>query len=206
LEIYPAIDLRGGKVVRLRQGDPAAQTTFADDPLLIAQQWVAQGARWLHVVNLDGAFGTDDGRRTTNDNLAALERIVNMVNVPIQFGGGLRDLASIERVLRLGVARVVLGTVASQQPQIVAKAVEQFDTERIVVGLDARDGFVMTHGWQSQSSRTVIEVAREMRELGVQLVVFTDIARDGMLQGVNIAATRSHSTTLDSSSVSACAA
>lgn len=190
MEIFPAIDLRGGKVVRLRQGDPNAQTTWADDPAQIAQQWVAQGARWLHVVNLDGAFATEDGGRGTGENLAALERIINAVPVPIQFGGGVRDLASVERVLCMGVARVVLGTMAIQQPEIVREVIIQFGAARIVVGLDARDGMVTTHGWQSQSARTAVEVARQMRELGAQRIVFTDIARDGMLHGANIDATR----------------
>lgn len=184
MEIFPAIDLRGGKVVRLRQGNPNAQAIFSDDPALTAQRWVSQGARWLHVVNLDGALAQ------TDDNASALQNILRAVQVPIQLGGGLRDLRSIEHVLNLGVARVVLGTVAIQQPEIVRAAILQFGAERIVVGLDARDDMVATHGWQSQSALRAVEVAKQMRELGVQRIVFTDIARDGMMQGVNVEATR----------------
>ena len=190
MEIFPAIDLRGGTVVRLRQGDPVAQTTYSDDPTATARRWAAQGARWLHVVNLDGAFSGDGGRGTGDGNLVALQGILQAVKVPVQFGGGLRDLSSIARVLRLGVARVVLGTVAVQQPAIVRDAIAQFGAEKIVVGLDARDGMIATHGWQTQSAVRIGEVALRMRDLGVSRIVFTDIARDGMLQGVNVAATR----------------
>lgn len=190
MNIYPAIDMRGGKVVRLRQGDPNAQTVYADDPAPQAQQWVAQGARWLHVVNLDGAFSGSRHEASESPNLAALRRILAAVQVPVQFGGGLRDLAGIETVLDLGVTRVVLGTVAVQQPEIVRAAVARWGAACIVAGLDAKDGMVATHGWQSTSALTAAEVAQRMREMGVERIVFTDIARDGMLQGVNVAATR----------------
>ncbi len=194
MEIFPAIDLRGGKVVRLRQGDPHAQTIFSDRPDVIAQQWVDQGARWLHVVNLDGAFTANEKHATRNTqhaaNLAALQSILECVNVPVQFGGGLRDLQSVERVLHLGVARVVQGTVAVQNPQLVGEAVARFGSEKIVVGLDAKAGMVATHGWQTQSALSVDVVAAQMKSLGVRRIVFTDIARDGMLQGVNVESTR----------------
>jgi phosphoribosylformimino-5-aminoimidazole carboxamide ribotide isomerase len=192
MEIFPAIDLRGGQVVRLKQGDPNAQTTFSDSPTAMAQQWVRQGARWLHIVNLDGAFTGDTpfvqlGR--PHANLDALRDILQTVDVPVQFGGGLRDLPSIAYVIGLGAARVIIGTAAVKKPQLVSEAIATFGAEKIVVGLDAKEGAVATHGWQEMSALRVGEVALRMKTLGVQRVVFTDISRDGMLQGVNAAAT-----------------
>ena len=193
--IYPAIDLRRGQVVRLRQGDPAAQTTFADDPAAVARRWVEQGAEWLHVVNLDGAFtlsGQDDDQRlglNLSLNLKRLAEIRSATSLPIQFGGGLRTLDDVALALALGATRVVLGTVAVRQPQIVADAVARYGAEQIVVGIDARDGLVATHGWQETSALDTLTVAQRMKALGVQRIVYTDIARDGTLTGVNLAAT-----------------
>ena len=205
LIIFPAIDLRQGQVVRLRQGDPAAQTMFGDDPAAVARRWADQGAEWLHVVNLDGAF-SGQGRGSTvqvaqNDsgsvdlslnlslNLHRLAEIRAAVDLPIQFGGGMRTVDDVARALALGATRVVLGTVAVRQPEIVAEAVARFGAERIVVGIDARDGMVATHGWQETSALDALTVARRMADLGVLRIVFTDIARDGTLTGVNVAAT-----------------
>lgn len=185
MEIFPAIDMRGGKVVRLKQGDPAAQTNYADDPAQMARRWEDEGARWLHVVNLDGALG-----EAQSPNLAALRRVLDGARAPVQFGGGLRDLEGIGTVLDMGVARAVLGTVAVNQPEIVRDAIARFGAEKIVVGLDARDGFVATHGWQTQSALSAAEVAERMKDMGANRIVFTDIARDGMLRGVNADATR----------------
>jgi len=189
--IYPAIDLRRGQVVRLRQGDPDAQTTFADDPAAVAQRWAEQGAEWLHVVNLDGAFTGQDLNLSLdlNLNLRRLAEIRVATILPIQFGGGLRTLDDVALALALGATRVVLGTVAVRQPQIVADAVARFGAERIVVGIDARDGMVATHGWQETSALDALTVAQRMKALGVQRVVYTDIARDGTLTGVNLTAT-----------------
>jgi phosphoribosylformimino-5-aminoimidazole carboxamide ribotide isomerase len=198
--IFPAIDLRQGRVVRLRQGDPAAQTTFADDPAAVAQGWAKQGAAWLHVVNLDGAldFSLAGVRAAPSGagcgdslpiNLRRLADIRAAVSLPLQFGGGLRTIDDVARALGLGATRVVLGTVAVRQPEMVSAAVERFGPERIVVGIDARDGMVATHGWQETSSLAAVDVARRMADLGVLRVVYTDISRDGMLSGVNIAAT-----------------
>ena len=191
--IYPAIDLRRGQVVRLRQGDPAAQTTFADDPAAVVRRWAEQGAEWLHVVNLDGAFtGRDLGLSLNLDldiNLRRLVEIRAATSLPIQFGGGLRTLDDVALALELGATRVVLGTVAVRQPQTVADAVARFGAERIVIGIDARDGMVATHGWQETSALDTLTVAQRMKALGVQRVVYTDIARDGTLTGVNLAAT-----------------
>ena len=206
LIIFPAIDLRQGQVVRLRQGDPAAQTVFGDDPAAVARRWADQGGEWLHVVNLDGAF-SGQGRGSSlpsvaqNDrgdggpglnlslNLSRLAEIRAAVSLPIQFGGGIRTVDDVARALALGATRVVLGTVAVRQPEVVAQAVARFGAERIVVGIDARDGMVATHGWLETSALDVLTVARRMAELGVLRIVFTDIARDGTLTGVNVSAT-----------------
>ena len=187
MDIFPAIDLRHGQVVRLRQGDPAVQITFSSDPSATAQRWLSAGALWLHVVNLDGAFSGE----SANENTSALTRIMQIPGVRVQFGGGLRDLQGVADAFALGVARVVLGTVAMQSPEIVREAVSRYGVERIVVGLDAKDGVVATHGWQVASGRRLMDAARQMGELGVRHIVFTDIGRDGMLEGVNIEATRS---------------
>ncbi len=181
--IFPAIDLRHGRVVRLRQGRAEAETVYAHNPARTARLWKEQGAEWLHVVNLDGAFGDP-----ATLNLSALEGILRAVSIPVQFGGGLRDLESITRVLGLGVTRVVLGTAAVENPQLVADAVAIFGSARILVGIDAREGFVAVHGWRQPTQVRAVDLALQMRELGVERVVYTDIARDGMLQGIDAAA------------------
>jgi phosphoribosylformimino-5-aminoimidazole carboxamide ribotide isomerase len=200
LIIFPAIDLREGRVVRLRQGDPNAQTTYSDDPAETAAKWAALGATWLHVVNLDGALtfslGAKNAPRTGAGcgdklpiNLRRLADIRAAVGLPVQYGGGLRTLDDIELALETGATRVALGTAAVQQPALVGQAIARFGAARIVVGLDARAGKVATHGWQEQSDLTAADVARRMAEMGALRVVYTDIARDGMLTGVNVAAT-----------------
>jgi len=182
--VYPAIDLRGGRCVRLRQGDAAAETVFAADSVVAARRWAAEGAEWLHVVNLDGALGHSGA-----ENLRALERILAAVKLPIQFGGGLRAVDDVERLLGLGVARVILGTVAVREPQVVAEALARYGAERVSVGIDAREGRVAIHGWVDMANVETLELAGKMRELGVTRVVYTDVGRDGMLAGVNLAAT-----------------
>jgi phosphoribosylformimino-5-aminoimidazole carboxamide ribotide isomerase len=181
--IYPAIDLRDGQVVRLQHGDPDKQTTFGSDPIAIAQQWLAAGATWLHVVNLDGAF---DEKGTANwsvlPHLTALP-------VHIQFGGGIRSLADVERVLHTGVARVILGTAAIENPDLVGEAVARFGPDHIAVGIDARDGRVKTRGWQTDTAVSPIQLGQQMKERGVRTVIYTDISRDGVLTGVNAEAT-----------------
>ncbi len=208
--IYPAIDLRRGRCVRLRQGDPNAETVYSEDPAQMARHWVSQGAEWLHVVNLDGAFQAAPTAspaaggamvRRLNDpdddlphdqlpiNLRCLKRIRQAVSTPIQFGGGLRTLEDIRLVLMLGADRVILGTVAVKQPDLVREAIERWGDERIVVGIDARDGMVAIHGWQETSGLSAVELGHRMKALGVKRVVYTDISRDGMLSGVNVEAT-----------------
>lgn len=209
--IYPAIDMRKGRCVRLRQGDPNAETVYGEDPAEMARHWERLGARWLHVVNLDGAFdyvptgasgeihSTDVARLESPDallpvtelpiNLRCLQRIRKAVSVPIQFGGGMRSLDDIRLALNLGADRVVLGTAAVKKPELVREAIERWGTDRIVVGIDARDGKVATHGWQETSELDAVELGHRMAALGVRRVVYTDISRDGMLSGVNVQAT-----------------
>ena len=188
--IFPAIDLRHGRCVRLQQGRAEDETVYGDDPAGVAQQWVAQGANWLHVVNLDGAFGEAGTGPQPPINLRRVQEIRAAVpRTNMQFGGGIRTLADVVASLALGVTRVILGTVAVREPDLVAEAVRRFGPERIVVGIDARDGMVATHGWQQTSETTATELGRAMRSLGVERVVYTDIARDGMLSGVNVEAT-----------------
>lgn len=179
MNIYPAIDLRAGKVVRLREGDPEKQTIFSDDPLQTAQRWLNEGAAWLHVVNLDGAF------KQANDNSAILEKIVQL-NLKVQFGGGLRTMTDIENALQLGVARVVIGTVAVENPVLVLEALQKFGSDRICVALDARDGKIATHGWTAVSEETPITLGRAMAKKGVEYALYTDVKRDGSMIGANI--------------------
>ena len=181
--IYPAIDLRNGAVVRLQQGDPDRQTTFGHDPQKTAEQWVEDGADWLHVVNLDGALDEGGGA-----NWRALPGIVAS-GAKVQFGGGLRTKKDIARALQRGAARVVLGTAAVEDPDLIADLVRHFGEEKIAVGIDALHGQVRTHGWQSNARVTPEIVALQMRALGISRIIFTDIERDGLLSGVNYEST-----------------
>lgn len=181
--IYPAIDLRGGRVVRLIQGRTENEIVYADDPAEMARHWESHGAAWLHVVNLDGAFGAADSQ-----NAQALKNILATGQVPVQLGGGLRTLDSIKRAFDLGVSRAVLGTVAMEQPQIVAAALAQFGAERIAVGIDARNGKVATRGWVDSAGIDAQAFGKQMRALGVERAIVTDISRDGMLGGIDAGA------------------
>ncbi|MBN1401815.1 MAG: 1-(5-phosphoribosyl)-5-((5-phosphoribosylamino)methylideneamino)imidazole-4-carboxamide isomerase, partial [Anaerolineae bacterium] len=174
--VYPAIDLRKGRCVRLQQGDAAAETVFVDDPADAARRWASEGAEWLHVVNLDGALG-----EAGEANLAAVRRILAAADLPVQFGGGLRSLEDVSALLELGAARVILGTVALREPEVVQAALQRFGPERIAVGIDARAGLVAVHGWRDVSTVGATDLALQMRALGIERVVYTDIARDGML-------------------------
>ncbi|WP_338818080.1 1-(5-phosphoribosyl)-5-[(5-phosphoribosylamino)methylideneamino] imidazole-4-carboxamide isomerase [Moorella thermoacetica] len=181
--VMPAIDLREGRCVRLYQGRIEAETVYSTDPVAVARGWVERGARWLHVVDLDGAFA---GRPR---NLEVIAAIIRAAGVPVQVGGGIRSLESLAGVLAAGASRVVLGTVAITNPEVVATAVERYG-ERVVVGIDSLDGQVAIEGWEATVARGAVEFARQMASLGVTRAVFTDIGRDGTLQGPNIAATR----------------
>lgn len=180
--IYPAIDLRGGKVVRLREGDPNRQTVFSDDPLATAREWVAAGAAWIHMVNLDGAFAA------TNNNGAILDSVAKL-GTNVQFAGGLRSLDDMAQALDRGASRIVLGTIAVQQPEIVGEAIARWGAERVSVALDARDGLVTTHGWQQKTTMTPAEFGLQMKALGAIHALYTDVNRDGNLGGSNVAGT-----------------
>jgi len=177
--IYPAIDLRDGKVVRLRAGDPKHQLTFSDDPLSTAKQWMDQGAAWIHMVNLDGAFDT------ANQNGKILEAIAKL-DIKVQFGGGLRDLAALQNASDSGASRLVLGTLAVKNPDVIAEAVERFGSEAVCIALDAKNGKVATHGWQQLSEHSPMEWGQFIRKQGVEHALYTDVARDGSMTGVNI--------------------
>lgn len=183
MEVIPAIDLLAGQCVRLYQGDYAQAETFGEDPAAMARQWVEQGATRLHLVDLDGA------KAGHPVNQAAIEAIVNAVNVPVQVGGGLRDQQSVADLLRRGVQRVILGTVAVEQPSLVADLCQSFPAQ-IVVGIDARNGKVATRGWLETSEVDAVTLAQQMAELGAAAIIYTDIHRDGTLQGPNRQALR----------------
>lgn len=183
MQIWPAIDLRGGKCVRLKQGDYGQETVFGEDPVAVARHWVGLGAECLHLVDLDGARDGIPG------NLDSVEAIVKAVSVPCQLGGGIRSAAMIRRVLGLGVARLVIGTLALKEPQWFRQMCHQFPGQ-LVLGIDARDGYVATHGWLQTSHTAATELARQFEEEPIAGIVYTDIAADGMLAGPNLAAMR----------------
>ena len=179
---FPAIDLKNGEAVRLEQGDMARATVFHRDPAEQARTFAAQGFEYLHIVDLDGAFA---GKPM---NAAAVERILAAVRIPVQLGGGIRDHATIEGWLGKGVTRVIIGTAAVRDPALVRAAAKTFPG-RVAVGLDARDGKVAVQGWAESSELAVLDIGRRFEDAGVAAIVYTDIARDGMLKGLNIDAT-----------------
>ena len=188
--IFPAIDLHMGKVVRLSQGDLERQTVYGSDPAATARSWLEAGASWLHVVNLDGAFESPD-----QVNLGALRAILAAVKdstrgCQIQFGGGLRSLKSALQMLEAGVSRVVLGTAAVRSPEMVLHLLERSGPEQVAVGLDARQGKVMLRGWTEDSALQATDLATRFAQMGLRTVIFTDIARDGVGTGVNVAASQ----------------
>lgn len=183
--VYPAIDLRRGQVVRLKQGDPARQTTYSNSPAGVARRWLQAGAIWLHVVNLDRAFG-----EVSDENLKALHAVL-ATGAQVQFGGGLRSLADVEAAFELGVQRVILGTAAVENPEMVQQAVSYFGTERVAVGIDARQDQVQVRGWVQDAEINSLTLAVRLSDYGVTTIIVTDISRDGMGQGVNLALTRS---------------
>lgn len=177
--ILPAIDLRNGKCVRLLQGRLEDETVFADDPVEMAKRWQEKGAEYLHLVDLDGAF------QGTPVHLPVVQKIKEATGLPVELGGGIRDMATIAKVLASGVDRVILGTVAVSDPALLASACAEFG-ERIVLGLDARDGKVAIKGWVDVTEKSAVELACELKEKGVRRIIFTDISRDGMLSGPNL--------------------
>ncbi len=180
--VLPAIDLKNGQCVRLEQGLMEKDTVYSDDPAAMARHWQDEGGEFLHLVDLDGAFaGVPKNRK-------AIEAIVAAVDIPTELGGGIRDLETIEAYLKLGVDRVILGTVAKENPELVAEACRRFPGQ-IVVGIDAKNGLVAVRGWAEVTEKKAIDLAREMEGFGVTAIIYTDIARDGMMQGPNLEAT-----------------
>lgn len=180
--LFPAIDLKNGQCVRLQQGDMARVTVFNVDPAAQAQSFAAQGFEYLHVVDLDGAFA---GKPM---NAQAVEAMLKVVTMPVQLGGGIRDLATVEAWLAKGITRVIIGTAAVRDPAFVKDAAAKFPG-RVAVGLDARAGKVAVEGWAETSEVTALEIARRFEDAGVAAIIFTDIARDGLLKGLNLEAT-----------------
>jgi phosphoribosylformimino-5-aminoimidazole carboxamide ribotide isomerase len=180
--LFPAIDLKNGECVRLQQGDMARATVFNTDPAAQARAFQDQGFEYLHVVDLDGAF------KGKPMNAQAVDAMLQRVTMPVQLGGGIRDLATIEGWLSKGIARVIIGTAAVRDPELVREAARKFPG-RVAVGLDARDGKVAVEGWAETSQLLVADIARRFEDAGVAAIIFTDIARDGLLKGLNMEAT-----------------
>jgi len=176
--LFPAIDLKEGRCVRLKQGDMAQATVFNDDPAAQAADFEAQGFQWLHVVDLDGAFA---GKPM---NAAAVEAILKRVSFPVQLGGGIRDMKTVAGWLEKGIRRVIIGTAAVRDPGFVREAAKAFPG-RVAVGIDARDGYVAVEGWAETSSLAAADLGKRFEDAGVAAIIYTDIARDGMLQGIN---------------------
>ncbi|AWF83122.1 1-(5-phosphoribosyl)-5-((5-phosphoribosylamino)methylideneamino)imidazole-4-carboxamide isomerase [Microbulbifer sp. A4B17] len=181
--VIPAIDLKDGQCVRLRQGEMDDATIFSDDPLATAQHWVNEGAKRLHLVDLNGAFA---GNPVNGEAVTAIAK--QFPDLPVQIGGGIRDLHTVERYLDAGVQWGIIGTAAVKNPKLVEEACREFEGH-IIVGLDAKDGLVATEGWAEVSELKATELAKRFADCGVSSIVYTDIARDGMMQGVNIEAT-----------------
>lgn len=181
--IYPAVDIKDGKCVRLRQGRYDDMTVFGDDPVEAALHWAALGARYLHVVDLDGARG-----RGAN-NRAIIGKIIKRLGIPVQTGGGIRAMADIDEILGMGAGRVILGTAAMTDPDLVPEAVARYG-DRIAVGIDARDGMAAIQGWEQSGGVSALELAGRMASYGVKTIIYTDISTDGMLSGPNLSAMR----------------
>ena len=186
--IFPAIDLRHGTVVRLEQGDPDRLTRFSTDPAASARRWFEDGAAWLHVVNLDGAFGEADVRNR-NAILTILDT-ARQQGTRVQLGGGIRSFQDVQAALDLGVDRLVLGTLSVEQPDVLARAIDAYGPDRVAAAVDARDGSVKVHGWQKATQKSVLDLANELWALGLMWLIFTDIARDGVGTGLNVDITR----------------
>lgn len=181
--VIPAIDLKEGKCVRLEQGEMHRDTVFSDNPAEQALKWEQAGAELLHLVDLDGAFAGEP------KNKAAIQAILSAISIPAQLGGGIRDLATIEAYLSLGLSRVIIGTAAQRNPQLVIDACKQFPG-KIVVGIDAKNGMVAVQGWAEVTDITAVDLARTFEDCGVSAIIYTDISRDGMMGGPNLEATK----------------
>lgn len=183
MQLYPAIDIKNGQCVRLRQGVFKNIQIYSDRPWEIAKKWESMGAGFIHVVDLDGALAGH------SVNAETIRRIVNSVSCPVQLGGGIRSMSDIENVMNFGVKRVIIGTKAVQNPLFIKEAVTEYKSEHIVVGVDAKDGFVAVEGWEKLSSQRASDLCLMMKDYGVENIVYTDISKDGMLQGPNVEAT-----------------
>ncbi|MBN1536240.1 MAG: 1-(5-phosphoribosyl)-5-[(5-phosphoribosylamino)methylideneamino]imidazole-4-carboxamide isomerase [Anaerolineales bacterium] len=182
--ILPAIDLRQGKVVRLKMGDPSRQTIYSDDPIDTARRWLSAGVRWLHVINLDGAFNEADSK---NQNaLIHILKTADEFKANVQFGGGLRSSTAIDSALNLGVSRVVLGTIVIEQQPVLEQALARWGSDRVAAGLDAREGFVQVRGWKEGTAIKAIDLVKQLQAVGLRWMVYTDIAQDGMGSGINL--------------------
>lgn len=184
MQLYPAIDMKGGKCVRLTQGLFDNVKVYSDTPAEMAKLWVSQGATFLHIVDLDGALAGH------SVNEAAIRAIVESVDVPIQLGGGIRSAEAVRNMLKLGISRCIIGTRAVQQPEFIRDLVAEFGPERIVVGVDAKDGMVAVEGWEKVSTITAMDLAKQMQSYGVEHIVYTDISKDGTLTGPNVSYTK----------------
>ena len=179
--IIPAIDLREGKCVRLAQGRKEAATIYDDDPVRVAKNFELAGAQMLHIVDLDAAFSDQ-----ASPNHRLLREILPTIEIPVQFGGGLRSVADVRRAIEVGVRRVVIGTLAVESPEVLEELLRSFGGDHIAVGIDAKNGEVMVRGWEQHGKMRAVELARVVAEAGVERIIYTDVARDGMLSGVNI--------------------
>lgn len=180
MKLFPAIDIKNGQCVRLRQGSFRDVLVYSNVPFKVAKEWEAYGASFIHVVDLDGALVG----HTVNEK--AIKEIVDNVNIPIQLGGGIRSIKDIENKLNLGINRVIIGTKAAIDPGFMKEAISIFGPERIIAGIDAKDGIVAVEGWEKLSNYNAVDLALEMKKVGVETIVYTDIAKDGMMQGPNI--------------------
>lgn len=184
MQLYPAIDLKNGQCVRLKQGEFKEITVYSDKPEEIAALWQEQGATYLHLVDLDGALAG----HSVNEEV--IRKIVNTVSIPVEIGGGIRSEEAIASMLSLGVARVIIGTKAVKQPEFIRDMIEKFGADRIVLGVDAKDGMVAVEGWETVSEITASDLCSRMKKFGIRHIVYTDISRDGMLSGPNVAYTK----------------
>jgi phosphoribosylformimino-5-aminoimidazole carboxamide ribotide isomerase len=184
MQLYPAIDIKNGKCVRLYKGLFDQMTVFNENPAEVALEWEAAGATYIHVVDLDGAL---DG---TWVNQTAIQSIIKAVKIPVQTGGGVRCLDDIQQRIDLGIQRVIIGTMAVKNPTFVREAVERFGSESIAVGIDAKNGYVATHGWEQVSNLEAVSFALTMKEMGIHHIVYTDISKDGTMEGPNIEQTK----------------
>lgn len=189
--LLPAIDLMDGQVVRLRQGRAQERTIYGADPVAVARRWEAGGGHWLHLVDLDAAFGN------ATDNFDAVRKIVEAVEIPCELGGGMRSHEAIGRALDAGVSRVIIGTRAAEAPEFFGEAVNRFGADRIVAGIDAKDGLVAVRGWTETGTLSALDLARQLESRGARNLIYTDIATDGMLTGPNLPALKEMAAAFD---------